>query len=135
MLPKVSVCHWPGPYRDRKVSWWRWFASLNAVSLLAAGEMSASAAAWPVLNEDEIWAALLTHSRALWGAVCSETAEANFQALRFGGELRSAFHTDKGVHRTVVTNAERTRTWPELDPGGQCLALASPSKDGLSGNP
>ncbi len=58
---------------------------------------------------------VLKHSDAEWGNVSPETAEANFRALEFGGELRSVYYTLSGVRFAIIMNAERTRTTIQLE--------------------
>lgn len=79
------------------------------------GAWIVSEAAQAVLTRDEVWIVLVKHGCADWGDVGQETAEANFLALEYGGELRSAYHTVGGARFTIITNAERTRTTLQLE--------------------
>jgi hypothetical protein len=62
------------------------------------------------LTRDEVWMGILEHGLANWGDVDEATAEANFQALTHGGELKSTYHTVSGVRFEIVTNVERDCT-------------------------
>lgn len=91
-------------------------ADTSGLSLaFCLGDIIVSDAALAALTVDERWVAYLRHSQANWGNVGPETAEANFQALQYGGELRSAYHTPSGVRFTIITNSERTRTSIQLE--------------------
>jgi hypothetical protein len=74
------------------------------------GHIVATPNALARIPNDEIVRALSRHLTGDWGTLDSEDWKANEQALKHGGRLFSAYHSNQNVKFWIITEADRSAT-------------------------
>lgn len=74
------------------------------------GQVVATPAAFDILTQPDILAALRRHSSGDWGEVDADDKAANDAALQDGTRLLSAYESADGVKFWIITEADRSST-------------------------
>ena len=74
------------------------------------GRLDITVSARERLETAEVYAGLARHAHGDWGQVSRKDAEANNDALRSGGRIRSAYSDGTGTEFWIITEADRSVT-------------------------